>query len=318
MIEFLRKNALPLAVMAGLGAAVCVPHIGMLLKARNLIIILTVLVFFFQGLGFDTTGTGTRTGWLSISIIGLVTSQLFAPLLGWIIVHLLGWQGDRAVGFLIICCMAPTLVSGTVIAMSAGGNRSVSLFLTITLNIVAIVLIPLNLRWTLGSAVTMHEWFLLKQLAATVLLPGIAGQLVRRMVPRSAGFSALIHYIPILCLGLAVFVSTASQVDHLHQTGVMEIASLILPALFVHYLLFACAWYGGRSVGLPYPVRTAISFVSSQKTLPVAIIVWQQMFADIYTAAVIPPIIFHLGQIYGDSLLARWIEKKRPPGSIIP
>ena len=304
--------------MAGLVAALMAPHIGIMLKARNLIVMLTILVFFFQGLGFDTSGTGTRTGWLALSIIGLITSQMLAPLLGWVTVHLLGWQGDRAVGFLIICCMAPTLVSGTVIAVSAGGDRGVSLFLTITLNLVSIVLIPLNLRWTLGSVVDMNQWLLVKQLAVMVLLPGLAGQLFRRLVPRSAQFSNFIHYAPILCLGLTVFISTASQVERLHQTGAMEIASLILPALLVHYLLFAGAWYSGKSIALPYPVRTALSFVSSQKTLPVAIIVWQQIFADTYTAAVIPLIVFHLGQIYGDSLLARWTEKKRPSVRLTP
>lgn len=318
MVEFLRKNTLPLAVMAALGAALCVPHIGIMLKARNLIVMLTMLVFFFQGLGFDTSGTRSLNGWLTISIIGLITSQMIAPLLGWIIVHLLGLQEDRAVGFLIMCCMAPTLVSGTVIAVSAGGDRGVSLFLTIMLNLVAIVLIPLNLRWILGSDVDMHQWGLLKQLAMTVLLPGLAGQLFRKMVPRSAQFSTLIHYTPILCLGLVVFMSTASQVERLHQTGAMEIVSLILPVLLVHYLLFTGTWYGSRFVGLPYPVRTAISFVSSQKTLPVAIIVWQQMFADTYTAAVIPLIIFQLVQIYGDSVLARWINRKKLPVSLTP
>jgi predicted Na+-dependent transporter len=312
MIEFFRKNSLPLAVMAGLIAALTVPHIGIMLKARNLVVILTMLVFFCQGLGFDATGARKLTGWFAISFIGLITSQLLAPLLGWVTVHLLGWQEDRAIGFLIICCMAPTLVSGTVIAVSAGGDRGVSLFLTITLNLVSIVLIPLNLRWVFGSTVDMNEWLLLKQLTITVLLPGLAGQLFRKTVPRSAEFSNLLHYVPILCLGLIIFLSTSSQVARLQQTKAMEIVSIILPALLVHYLLFVFAWYGSRWRKLPRHVRTAISFVCAQKTLPVAIIVWQQLFADTYTMAVIPPIVFHLGQIYGDSFLARWIKRGKP------
>ena len=308
----LRKNSLPLAVMAGLIAALMVPHVGIMLKARNLIVILTMLVFFCQGLGFDVTGTRKLNDWFAISFIGLITSQLLAPLLGWVTVHLAGWQGDRAIGFLIICCMAPTLVSGTVIATSAGGDRGVGLFLTITLNLAAIVLIPFNLRWVLGSTVDMNQWLLLKQLAITVLLPGLAGQLFRKAVPRSAEFLNLLHYGPILCLGLIVFMSTSSQVDRLQQAKAVEIVSIILPALLVHYLLFAFAWYSSQWGKLPHHVRTAVSFVCAQKTLPVAIIVWQQLFADTYTMAVIPPIVFHLGQIYGDSFLARWIKKEKP------
>lgn len=308
-MEFLKKNALPASVLAGLVAALVAPHIGIMLKARDLIVILTMLVFFFQGLGFDATGVRKLNGWLKISLIGLITSQLLAPVLGWVAVHLLGWQGDRYIGLLIICCMAPTLVSGTVIATSAGGDRGVSLFLTIALNLAAIVLIPLNLKWTLGSDVDMNQWLLLKKLIVTVLLPGLAGQMFRRMVPRSAEFPNLINYTPILCLSCVVFMSTSSQVDSLRQAEVMEIVSIIIPAVFVHYLLFAFAWYSNRSLRLPYSVNIAISFVCSQKTLPLAIIVWEQMFANSYPMALIPPIVFHLGQIYGDGFLARWIKK---------
>ncbi len=317
-MEFLKKNSLPLAVMAGLGAALMIPHIGMMLKGWNLIVILTMLVFFFQGLGFDATGARKLNGWIKISLIGLITSQLLAPVLGWAAVNLLGWQEDRYVGFLIICCMAPTLVSGTVIATSAGGDRGVSLFLTITLNLVSIVLIPLNLRWTLGSDVDMNQWFLLNKLAITVLLPGLAGHLFRKVVPRAANFRNLINYTPILCMGCIIFMSISSQVDCLRQAEVMEIVAIILPALLVHYLLFAFVWYSSRSTGLPYRVNTAISFVCSQKTLPVAIIVWQQMFAETYPMALIPPIVFHLGQIYGDGFLARWVEKREGTGISTP
>ena len=309
-MELLKKNALPAVILAALVAAIVAPHIGIMLKARNLIVMLTMLVFFFQGLGFDAMGARKLNGWLKISIIGLLTSQILAPVLGWVAVHILDWQGDRYVGFLLMCCMAPTLVSGTVIATSAGGDRGVSLFLTIALNLLAIVLIPLNLKWTLGSDVDMNQWLLLKKLVITVLLPGLAGQMFRRMVPRSAEFRNLINYAPILCLGFVIFMSISSQVDRLRQAEAMEIVSIILPALLVHYLLFAFAWYSNRSARLPYSVNTALSFVCSQKTLPVAVIVWQQMFADTYPMALIPPIVFHLGQIYGDGFLARWVEKR--------
>ncbi len=310
MFRLFRRNLLPLVILCAVLLAWLAPGIGAALRERGLVAPLIMLTFLLQGAGVDTNELRRSGTYLKVLGWGFFISQALAPLLGFAAVKLLGWQDDTLVGFMLICCVGPTLVSGTVIATAAGGDRSTCLMLTIALNLAAIVLVPLNLRWALGRAVTLDESGLLLKLICLVLLPALLGQLIRRrwpgLVTRRPG---LIKNMPIFLLGALIYISISAQIGQLRRISGSELLLLLLPALTVHYLLFGTAWLGGRwLLKLPASVLKALAFVCSQKTIPVAIAVWSATsLREDYPLALLPPIIFHLGQVYGDGLLARFM-----------
>jgi predicted Na+-dependent transporter len=84
-----------------------------------------------------------------------------------------------------------------------------------------------------------------------------------------------------------------------------EVAVIALPALAVHYSLMLIAYAGARSLlGATRARSTALAVVCSQKTLPVAIAVWSTEFAVRHPLAILPAIVFHMCQVYGDGFFA--------------
>ncbi len=305
---FIKTNLLVIAITAAIGLAFAIPGVGVALKAAHLVPPMIMVIFFCQGIGIRTDDLKQIPAYAGLVVWGGVIAHGLAPLLAWLTTRFLGWQGDQQVGFILMCCMAPTLVSGIVIAVQAGGHQVTGLMMTVCLNLLAIFTIPLNLRWTLGSSAPIDQVGLLTKLVFAILLPAIVGQSFGRWRP---GFVArhrsAIRHVPVVLLGATVFISLSSQVGQLHQIRPGQAVALLLASLTVHYLLLASGYAGARwGLRAPESRCRALAIVCSQKTIPVAVAVWAMLFQSEYPLAIIPAIVFHLSQIYADGLLARY------------
>lgn len=291
-----------------------IPELGAWLKGLGVVPIFIVAIFLCQGASTDGRTFRRVKPYLKALTWGFVVAHALAPLLAWLAVRAMHWQGDDRVGFLLICCMAPTLVSGIVIATQADGDRATALILTVVLNLAAVLTIPFNLRWTLGADVALDQWALLRKLVLYILVPAGIGQAFRLVKPQViARHPNILKYTPVLMLGATVFVSLSQQADNLRQLEMLKVVSLALPSLAVHYVLLVVAYAGARlALGLPRADCRSLAFVCSQKTIPVAVAVWSTEFADAYPLALLPPIIFHLSQIWGDGVVAQLWSRKAP------
>jgi predicted Na+-dependent transporter len=308
MRAFLKQNLLVLVIGVAAVLALLAPQAGLALKDLGLIPPMIVVIFLCQGAGIDARRFRHAGSYLALLAWGCVIAFALAPAAGWAVMALLGWEGDDRLGFLLICCMGPTLVSGIVIATQAGGEREGAALLTIVLNLLAVLTIPFTLALTVGGEGAIDRWGLLTKLLLLVLLPAIVGQLLRLRWPLLvATRSGLISLLPIILLGCTIYLALSERSGELRGLGLPRLLQLVLPALAVHYLLMGVGYAGARW-GLRSERRraTALAVVSSQKTIPVAIAIWSTEFAAEYPLALIPPIIFHLTQIYGDGLLAGW------------
>ena len=273
---------------------------------------LIVAIFFCQGLGFER-GELQRKSQLTKAIVwGFVISQTFGPLLAYAAVHLLNWQSDNQIGFMLICSMAPTLVSGAVLAERAGGDVATAIILAVGLNLLGIVTIPLNLKWSLGAVVRLDTVGLLVNLVLLVLTPAVIGQIIKKVLPDWTGRQQrFIRTVPLLALGIIVYLSCASQADRLRELTLNHLGSLLLPSLAVHLSLLTAGYTGARHLfHLQEPACRSLAIVCSQKTLPIAIAVWSIAFAQAYPLAVLPALVFHPSQILCDGMLATfWIKR---------
>src|SRR5262249_22045875 len=77
----------------------------------------------------------------------------------------------------------------------------------------------------------------------------------------------------------------------------------------VHLAAFSTGLWGARGLRLTRPNQIAVALSGSQKTLPVALILFDAYFRA-YPLAVVPLAFFHLGQLVVDTFLAEWFAAR--------
>jgi predicted Na+-dependent transporter len=311
-LKLVKENLLLLTISFGILLAWFLPEPGRVLKHWGMANPLILAIFLCQGLGLEGEELQRKSQLAKALGWGFIISQAFGPLFAYTAVHFLNWQTDNQIGFMLICCMAPTLVSGTVLAERAGGDGVTAIILAVALNLLGIVMIPLNLQWSLGAVVRLDTVGLLVKLVLLVLIPAVIGQTIKSVQPDWAREQQrFIRAVPLLALGIIVYLSCASQVDRLKELTVGHLGSLLLPSLVVHLSLLSAGYAGARYLfHLQERACRSLAIVCSQKTLPIAIAVWSIAFAESYPLAVLPALIFHPSQILCDGVLASyWVKR---------
>ena len=311
-LKSVKENLLLLTICLGILIAWFLPEPGRILKHWGITNPLILAIFFYQGLGLEGAELKRKSQLAKMIGWGFVISQAFGPLLAYTAVHFLNWRTDNQIGFILICSMAPTLVSGTVLSERAGGDDLTAIILAVGLNLLGIVTIPLNLQWSLGAVVRLDSVKLLTKLVLLVLIPALIGQTIKRAQPDwAAKQQRFIRTIPLFALGMIVYLSCASQADRLKELTLSHLGSLLLPSLVVHLSLLAAGYTGARYLlRLQEPACRSLAIVCSEKTLPIAIAVWSIAFADAYPIAVLPALVFHPSQILCDGVLATFWGKR--------
>jgi predicted Na+-dependent transporter len=303
---FLSRNVLLLTLLAATVLAFVVPELGKRLKELGVVAPGIALIFICQGAAFDSGAVQRGARFASVLLLGALISFVAAPALGVIAMHVLGWEGDDRLGFLLMCSMAPTLASGIIIVAEAEGDRVTAMLLAIALNMGAVLAVPVSLGCILGDSVAIARGPLFLKLTGLILLPALFGQFLRRhKVAGIASRKRLLKLAPIFIIGLVVFVSLSEHTTRLRQFEAVQLLRLIVPAFVVHIILLGVGFTVAlRLCRMPRSVSVAVAILCSQKTLPVAIAVWSTEFAARYPLALLPPIVFHLTQLYTDSFLA--------------
>ena len=282
------------------------PGPGNSLRSLGLKWPLVVIIFFCQGLKLKTKELGRAKDILKILILGFAVSQLLAPIVGYLTAKIFRLEGENFIGFILICVMAPTLISGTVIAIKAGGSRSVALLLAVGGNLLAIPIIPINLHIFLGKLVPLPLGVLLLKLTGFVLIPALLGHFIQRWKPRwEERADPILPFIPLLAYGLLIYLLFSSYSQRITELTGGDLFSLSLASLLVHFFLMLVAFWSARLIlHLREPDCRSLAMIASQKTPSLSIIVWAVTFADVYPLSIIPTLIFFLSFILADSFLA--------------
>ena len=203
------------------------------------------------------------------------------PLAGW---GLMGLQGNQsfAVGLVIATSVPCTMAAVSVWTRKAGGNDAVSLLTTLLTNSLCFVVTPfwLNLATSdlVGSSAELGIGAMTERLLYVVLVPSILGQLARS-IP-AVGRFAVAHKarIGIIAQGLIlVLVFTASALKAGPQLksgslGLGAIAIVWVCCLAIHLAAMLLGGLGARLMGFSREDRIAVLFGSSQKTLPIGVL----------------------------------------------
>ena len=308
---FILGNIIIVAVVAATVGAIILPSPGKYLDTFNLTSPLIIIVFFCQGTGVIKLKMESLKNYSKALIIGFITSQALAPIVAYAYVKSFGWEGDSLIGMMLICTMAPTLVSGTIISEQAGGDKTASLLLTIIINIIAVFTVPFNLSWTLGTEVEIAVTPLLKKLVYLVLIPAAIGYLFRSKKDQFVkDKKAYFKYIPVFCLGSVIYISMSRHIEAIENLTLSMVVEYTIASLIIHLILLYIAYYASLAIKIDKSSAKSVAICCSQKTIPITIAIWTSFFSQ-YALALLPAIVFHMTQIYCDGFIAqKWSGAK--------
>lgn len=304
-----KKLFLPVGLVLAIAVAWWLPAPGIWLKGHQAVPLLVVVIFLINGWSVRLAGSRLDRSFFLALFCASLLSLGIGPVVGTLLTRLLGLEGAVAAGLIVMASVPVTLSSATVVTEVSGGNRAWSLLMTIGMSLLGILTIPVMVQLCLGGGeVAVDAWGLLRKLALLVLLPFAAGHGGRRLV--SWKTPAAVRQVPSACVILTVYAAFAASRSELSRIDALLLPRVLAGALGTHLILLALAVGGAVVQRLGVSECKAFCFVSSQKTLPVAISVLAALSCD-SALALLPCLVFHFAQLIFDSALAA-VWSRRP------
>ena len=313
MIKFIRRQWFFIGIALMVVLAVFFPNLGLVIKKYKILKGAIFLAFLITGLSLDTKTVIEQLKNFRVLIASLVSSLVLIPLITFFLANL-AFPGDPelVIGSVIIAVAPVTVASGTVMTAVAMGNVPLSLFICVISNFIALLTIPFLLKILLqfGQTIDLPVFSILGSLILTVLVPTVLGQLLRPRLkdlifPYSKVFSIFSQCVVLLI----IFNAFSASVAEILGSGIIIIWVFGFMIL-LRALILAMNFTISKLIGLDQASTSAFTIHTSQKTLTVSYLVWAGYFAIDFPMAMIPPIAFHLTQMFMDTMLANHFRKK--------
>ncbi|OXY83731.1 bile acid:sodium symporter [Oceanimonas doudoroffii] len=297
---------LPGGLCAAIMLALLLPGPGVWLAQWQPLPWLVAVIFLVNGLQTRVHELRPEAGFGRVFGLALVISLLLSPLLGALLYHFSGLAPGLALGLLVVSVVPPTLSSCVVLTRLSGGNAQWSLFMTLGLNLLGIITIPLMLSLLIGSSGVLSPWPLLHKLSLMVLLPFVLGMVLRRLLGARV-VRRWMTVVPTLSVVTTAWITLSTSRPALLALEGVDLLALAAWSLLLHGILLALCRLAGR--GLARPARLALLFTAAQKTTPVAVSVLVAMSAA-QGLAVVACLVFHFLHMLADALLASRIAAR--------
>jgi solute carrier family 10 (sodium/bile acid cotransporter), member 7 len=316
MTTFLKKywffGGIILAVLGGFG----LHDQHAWLREYDILTIGIFIAFFITGLTLDTSHLSMALMQLKAPLASMISSLIFIPLLAWLLASFV-FPLEYVLGVCIIATAPVTVVSGTVMTALGRGNVPLSLFICVLGNFIGVFTIPFSLKLLIeaGGNINLPAVEMLSGLVTTVLVPILLGKIAQSPLNafRSRYKRAFSIFQQSIVL-LIIFNAVAGSGPSIHAAGA-SLPLLIVFIIFLHSLILAMNFGISKIIGLDRPSTTAFTIHTSQKTLAVSYLVWSGYFANEYSLALIPGIVYHLTQMIMDTFVAEKFRKLSPSGA---
>lgn len=250
------------------------------------------------------------------ALLAFGLSYVALPVLGWTASLLLA--DDLQIGLRIMVCVPCTLASAVVWTRRGGGNEATAL---------AVVLLTTGLSWLItppllllltGRSVQLDAAAVMGDLVLCLIVPSALGQLCRlsrrlaEVARQHRGRLSVIAQLLVLMIilkagsGAGLALRDPSAVVSPVTWGVAIAAVLVTHLAGLGLGL----WSAGRC-GFDGPEQTAVAIGCSQKTLPVALMLFEGFFREAYPLAVMALVFYHVGQLVVDTPIADALARRR-------
>jgi BASS family bile acid:Na+ symporter len=197
--------------------------------------------------------------------IGVLAQFVALPAITFLLTLVLDVRASVALGMILVACCPPGNVSN-ILTHRAGGDVALSVSMTAVSNLLAIVLMPVNMAFWGGLHPTGSELLeeielspvdMLVEVGLVIGVPFVLGVTLARLFPR---FAAVAHRIvgPVSFLGLAaiIVIGVAKNWDIF-----VDYIGVVLVAVFLHDALALLLGYViGRGARLPRASTQAMTF----------------------------------------------------------
>lgn len=233
-------------------------------------------------------------------IIGCLAQFTVMPLLAWTLARLFGLDEALTVGVVLVGC-CPGGTASNVITFLARGDLALSVGMTGVSTLLAPLATPLLVWLLAGKTVDVNVVGMLLSILWVVILPIVAGLLVKRLWPRQT--EAAVVYLPALSsitICAIVLIVIAANAGKLLSGGL-----LIILVVMLHNVCGLGIGYGiGSLLRLPTAKRRAISIEVGMQNSGLASGLAALHFAA-YPMATIPGAVFSVWHNISGAIVAR-------------
>ena len=242
-------------------------------------------------------------------IIGCLAQFSVMPLLAWTLAKVFALDEALTVGVVLVGC-CPGGTASNVITYLAKGDLALSVGMTGVSTLLAPVLTPLLVLLLAGKTVDVDVMGMLLSILWVVILPIVAGLIVKRLWPRQT--SAATAYLPALsslAICAIVLIIIAANATKLMSSGLIVILVVVLHnigGLAIGYAI-------GTLLNMTAAKRKAVSIEVGMQNSGLASSLATLHFAA-YPMATIPGAIFSVWHNISGAMVARLYTRKQHAG----
>lgn len=233
-------------------------------------------------------------------IIGCMAQFTVMPLLAWVLARVFQLDEALAIGVVLVGC-CPGGTASNVITYLAKGDLALSVGMTGVSTLLAPIVTPLLVWLLAGKSVDVDVVGMLLSILWVVILPIVAGLVVKRLWPRQTSMvTAYLPAVSSLTICAIVLIVIAANAQKLFTSGLIIILVVIL-----HNICGLAVGYGiGRFIRLSSAKRRAISIEVGMQNSGLASSLATLHFAA-YPMATIPGAIFSVWHNISGAIVAR-------------
>ena len=232
--------------------------------------------------------------------LGFVLQYTVMPFLGWMAARWLELPPALAAGVILVAC-CPGGTASNVVSYLARADVPLSVLMTAASTLAAAVMTPWLTAWLAGCYVEVDGWGLAWSTLQVVVLPVLAGVVLRAKAERLAG--SLLTWSPlvaVLAIAMIVAAILAQNAEGLREAG----WRLMGAVFFLHTGGFVLGWGLSRLARQEERVARTLSIEVGMQNSGLGVVLAQRHFPDPLTA--LPAAISSLVHSLIGSLLAGW------------
>lgn len=242
---------------------------------------------------------------------GIFINMLLAPLFALIFLYFIPLHPGLKIGVLTISCVPPTMATGIISTTIAKGNITWAIIFTIILNGIGVLIVPFTFDNFVDVVASnkINAFAILQSLFFLVLFPAVLGFSIKKKWGEKKHF-LLIYFQPAAIIFIA-FCTVAAGKSNFAKLTTTNIILLLLTVILLHFSLMGACISFSKFKKMKNDETKAFTFVCSQKTLPLALSILAILPVEIATLATIPCLLYHLSQVFIDSFIAYFWQKKQ-------
>lgn len=245
------------------------------------------------------------------------------PALAWIASRMMPSE-DLGVGLLISASVPCTLASALLWTRFAGGNEATSLLIILLTTCTSWLATTAWLSLCIGAVVQVDSAAMMSGLFLVLVIPVGLGQALRASPALARTAETHRTLLGVISRLLIFTIMLRAALDTLERLG-REDADLGVGTLFlsaatavtVHTLALGFGYFSSRLLRFDRGQAIAVAFSCSQKTLPVALYLFDGYFKDAYPLAVVPMVFYHVGQLVVDTFIADEMGRKGKESPVV-